>query len=180
MYRIVLLLTLLYTTLFGYEYDKLLLKAQSNIFPKLVLLDKDIANKVKNGEIIFCIVHHPSDVLKSKNIKTMIEQKFGKTLDQYKLKVITKKFDEVKEDDRINAYYILQGPLSEMKKISDIAKKKRVPTFAYDPFYFDADILISMTIQNNSVLYLNKKVHKAYKIDFVDIFYQLVRFYDDL
>ena len=178
MKRYIILLILLYTTLFGYKYDNLLLKAQAYIFPKLILLDKDIAKKAVDNEIVFCIVHHPSDLIKSKKIKDLIEEKFGNKLDQYKLKVIRKTFDKVRKKERINAYYILQGPLSEVKKITAIAKEKNVPTFAYDPLYFKADVLISMTIENNSVLYLNPKVHKTYKIKFTDIFYQLVRLYD--
>jgi hypothetical protein len=168
------------TTLFGYKYDNLLLKAQANIFPKLVLLDKKIAQKALNNEIVFCIVHHPSDTIKAKNIQESIEKRFGNRLEQYKLKVITRTFDNVRRYERVNAYYILQGPLDKVKKITDIAKEKQSPTFSYDPFYFKADVLLSMTIENSSIIYLNPKVLKKYKLDFVDIFYQLVRFYDDI
>jgi len=166
-------------TLFGYEYDKLLLKAQANIFPKLILLDQDISKKVKDKEIVFCIVSHPSDRIKSVQIKKMIEDKFGNSLEEYKLNIVLKGFDEVKNSDKSNAYYILQGASKKAKRISDIAQKNRVPAFAYEPLYFKDGALISLVIHNESTIYFNKKVHKSYGINFVDIFYQVVRFSND-
>jgi uncharacterized protein (DUF1786 family) len=179
MSRLIILFTLSYTLLFGYEYDRLLLRAQSNIFPKLLLLDKHLAKKVSDNEIVFCIVHHPSDRIKSEKIKDMLKEKFGQKLEKYKFKVILKEFDDVKEDDKVNAYYILQGSYEKVEKISNIAKKNKIPTFSYDPLYFKEDVLISMTIQNSSTIYLNKKILKQYDIDFIDIFYQTVRFVDE-
>ena len=110
MKKSILLLSLFFTTLFGYEYDELLLKAQANIFPKLILLDKDISKKVLNNQIVFCIVHHASDRIKSENIKSIIEKKFGNKIERYHLKIILKEFDEIKNGSNINAFYILQGP----------------------------------------------------------------------
>ncbi len=179
MKKIGLLLIIFSVTLFGYEYDKLLLKAQSNIFPKLILLDEDISKKVLNKEIVFCIVYHQSDYIKSMQIKETIEKRYKKSLEGYKLKIVLKRFDEVKDDKNINAYYILQGESLAIKSVCDIAKKRKIPTFTYDPFYFADDVLISLAIHNNSVIYLNKKVHKLYGINFVDVFYQIVRFWDD-
>jgi len=178
MSRLIILFSLCYTALFGYEYDKLLLKAESNIFPKLVLLDKQLSKKVTNNEIVFCIVHHTSDQIKSKKIKEMIKEKFADQVGGYKLKIELKEFDKVKSDDKVNAYYILQGLHEKVKHITNIAKKRNIPTFSYDPLYFEENVLISMTIQNSSTIYLNKQVLKEYGIDFVDIFYQMVKFVD--
>ncbi len=166
-------------TLFGYEYDKLLLKAQANIFPKLILLDQDISKKVIDKEIVFCIVYHPSDRIKSIQIKKMIEDKFGDSLEDYKLNIVLKQFNKIKNDDKSTAYYILQGASKKVKRISDIAQKNRAPVFAYEPLYFRDGALISLVIQNESTIYFNKKVHKSYDINFVDIFYQVVRFSND-
>ena len=88
MKKIGLLLIIFSVTLFGYEYDKLLLKAQSNIFPKLILLDEDISKKVLNKEIVFCIVYHQSDYIKSMQIKETIEKRYKKSLEGYKLKIV--------------------------------------------------------------------------------------------
>ncbi len=166
-------------TLFGYEYDKLLLKAQANIFPKLILLDQDISKKVIDKEIVFCIVYHPSDRIKSIQIKKMIEDKFGDLLEDYKLNIVLKQFDEMKDDDKSTAYYILQGVSKKVKQVCDIAQKRKVPTFVYEPLYFKNGALLSLAMHNESTIYLNKKVHKSYGINFVDIFYQIVRFSND-
>ncbi len=179
MKKVCFLLIVFSVTLFGYEYDKLLLKAQANIFPKLILLDQDISKKVINKEIVFCIVYHQSDYIKTMQIKKIVENRYEKSLEEYKLKIVLKRFDEVKDDKSINAYYILQGESLAIKRVCNIAKKRNIPTFTYDPYYFVDDVLISLVIQNNSVIYLNKKVHKLYNINFVDVFYQIVRFWDD-
>jgi hypothetical protein len=178
MNRLFLALSLFYASLFGYEYDKFLLNVQSNIFPKLILLDKDISKKAVDNEITLCIVYHPSDHIKSMIIKDMIEKRFGTTLGRYRLMIELKEFDKVTKDDNVNAYYILQNSLKKVKKICDLAKKRKIPTFSYDPIYFKADVLLSLSIQNSSTIYLNKKVYKQYDIDFIDIFYQSVKFFD--
>ncbi len=179
MKKLYFLLILTQLILFGYEYDKLLLEAQANIFPKLILLDQDISQKTIDNEIVFCILHHPSDKIKSMQIKKMMEDKFGNMLEDYKFRIVTKQFNKITKHDLATAYYILQGSSKSIKLVTAIAQKRKVPTFVYDPLYFKEGALLSLVVQNESIIYLNKKAHKLYGINFVDIFYQVVRFLND-
>ncbi len=179
MRKISFLIIVFQLTFFGYEYDELILKAQTSIFPKLILLDKDIAQKTSKNSIILAVVYHPSDYKRSKLIKRMIEEKFQSLLDNYRFKIILKKFDEVNINDKVTAYYILQGECDSIKKVSSIAQKRSISTFSYDIENFEDGILISLAIYNKSYIYMNKNLVKKYNINFVDTFYQIVRFPDE-
>jgi len=43
------------TSLSGYSYNEVLIKAQSKIFPKILLLDKKLKDKLIDGKIVYTI-----------------------------------------------------------------------------------------------------------------------------
>jgi hypothetical protein len=163
--------------LFGYNYDRVLIKAQASVFPKLILLDKDISNKVVDNKIIFTIVYHKSDYIKSIRIQKFIENKFNHTLGNYKLGVVLKEFDEVDSKDRSHAYYILKGDLQRVRSISKIAKQQRALTFVYELQYLSQEILFSLAMHNRAYIYLNRDAYHSYRVQFVDTLYQIIRFF---
>ena len=61
MKKILFLYLTLINVAFGYHYDDIVLKAQASIFPKIILLDKKIQNKLIDGKIVYTIVYNKSD-----------------------------------------------------------------------------------------------------------------------
>jgi len=164
-------------TLFGYEYDKLLLNAQVSTFPKLILLDKDISKKVINNSITITILHHESDKYKALEIKQMIDDKFHHNLGSYKLVIMLKSFDSSMDYDSSNAYYILKGDLQKVRQLCQLAKKRKILTFSYEIEYLKQDVLFSLALYNKIQIYINKKEHNEYNISFATVLYQIIRFF---
>ncbi len=174
MKKILFLLIFFKIVLFGYEYDELTLKAQATVFPKLLLLDQDISKKLVDDQVVFCIVYQEVDKRDAQKIKALIEKQFGNSLGAYKLKVTIKPYQEV-ENQKSTAYYILNSENLQMQKVAQIGIDNNLIVYTYDKQNFQNSILISLAIKDSTIIYLNKKMLKSYKINFVDALYQIVK-----
>ena len=175
MKKILLSLTFLQIFLLGYEYDDLTIKAQTSVFPKLILLDQDVSQKLIDNQIIFSIVYEDGDKQDALRIKSLIEKQFKNKLGKYGLKVVIKSYEEIK-DQKSTAYYILNSKDSNMQKVAQIGIDNHLIVYTYDKNYFQNNILVSLAIKDSTIIYLNKEMLKNYKINFVDAFYQIVKF----
>ena len=57
MKKIILLFFILITWVQAYNYDEVLLKTQASIFPKIMLLNKKVEDKLVDVKIIYTIVY---------------------------------------------------------------------------------------------------------------------------
>ena len=62
------------------DYDPLLLRTQASIFPKIILLDRDIESKISENEIIISIVHTENDHADATILKKLMEKKLHSAL----------------------------------------------------------------------------------------------------
>ena len=177
--RFILLISfLLSTTLFGYNYNELLIKAQSSIFPKLLLLDKKIDQKLVDGEICYTIACETNDYHIAQALKAQMEDKYRRRLGEYPFKVEVILFSELTRDKPMTAIYALNSE-EGIAKVSAIGKDLGILTFAYDMANLKDGILLSLMVEKSTILYLNKRTLPEYKVDFVDSLYQIVRFLDN-
>lgn len=161
--------------LFGYEYDELTLKAQATVFPKLLLLDQDVSKKLVDNHILFSIVYQEGERREAQKVKGFIEQQFHNTLGSYKFKVIVESYEDIQEDIQATAYFILNSVDSQMQKVAQIGIDHHLIVYTYDKNNFQNSVLISLAIKDSTIIYLNKKMLKSYKINFVDALYQIVK-----
>lgn len=160
---------------FGYNYDDILLKAQAAIFPKIVLLDKKIDNKLVDGKIVYTIVHDNSDLLTAQYIKNYIDKKYNGQLGSYKYVINLVDIDNYTDDIKTSAIYVLN--LNE--KITDlslIARENGIISFSYDINNLKKGLMFSLVIEKSTVLYMEKDNIYTEKIDFVDALLQMVHF----
>ena len=54
---ILIYLLLIPGKIYAFEYDPLLIRAKASIFPKIILLDKDIDSKLENNKVVIKILH---------------------------------------------------------------------------------------------------------------------------
>ena len=57
MKKVLLLLVIVQSMLFGYNYDDLLIRAQTALFPKILLLDKNLEKKLVDGKIVYLVAY---------------------------------------------------------------------------------------------------------------------------
>jgi len=171
----------LYLTLveivFGFNYDDVVLKAQASIFPKIILLDKKIEDKLIDGKIVYTIIYDKTDYLTALSIEEFINKNFDGHLDIYDYKINLVDFDSFSEKTEASAIYVLN--LKEhVERIALMAKIKGIISFSYDINNLRKGLMFSLVIEKSTVLYLEKENLYTKKIDFVDALLQMVRFID--
>lgn len=177
MKKIIFLYLILMNMAYGYNYDELLLKAQASIFPKVMLLDRKIEDKLIDGEIIYTIVYDKSDFYTALEIKKIIDSNYKGYFDKYKYKIILVDFSDFSSNTKTSAIYVLNSD-KNIKKVANIALVKGIIAFSYDTRNLKKGLLFSLMLEKSMVLYLNKESLYTKKIDFVDSLLQMVRFID--
>lgn len=175
MKKIVFLYLTLINMAFAYNYDYVLLKAQASIFPKIILLDKKVENKLIDGEIVYTIVYDKNDYDEALKISDFIHENYKGRFDKYRYKINLVDVLEFSTKTKASAIYVLQLD-KEIQKISDIAKEKGVISFSYDIGNLKDGLMFSLVIEKSTVLYVKKENLYNKKVEFVDSLLQIVRF----
>jgi hypothetical protein len=175
MKKILFVYLTLFSLVFGYDYDELILKAQASIFPKIMLLDKRIGDKLVDDKIVYTIVYDKEDHLTALSIEKFINKNFAGRLDVYDYEVNLVDVDSFSSDIQTSAIYVLNLD-DKVEKIADIANQKGIISFSYSLNSLKKGLMFSLVIEKSTVLYLEKETLYTKKIDFVDALLQMVRF----
>ena len=175
MKKILFIYLTLFNLVFAYDYDDLILKAQASIFPKIILLDKKIEEKLIDDKIVYTILYDKTDHITAQSIEKFINKNFDGRLDVYDYEVNLVEFNEFSIDTQASAIYVLNLK-DHIEKIADIANQKGIISFSYDLNNLRKGLMFSLVIEKSTVLYLEKETLYTQKIDFVDALLQMVRF----
>ncbi len=175
MKKLLLIAFILTTSLFGYSYNELLIKAQSSIFPKILLLDKKLDEKLVDGKIVYTIVCEDNDVHTAETLRDTMNKRYKNRLGDYAFEIKVIPFSKLTDQTRATALYALNTD-EHMDKIRRIAEKSGCMTFAYDIANLKHGLLLSLMMEKTTVLYLNKNGLRNHNVDFVESLYQIVRF----
>ena len=173
--RALLLLFLLTSALFANSYSELLIKAQSEIFPKLLLLDTKLGTKLVGGEVVYTIVYESEDKKTAEAVQQEILRRYGSGLGDYRLKVELLDVADLGNEIDASAVYVLNVG-QHIRDVVDAAIAGGAMTFSYDFNNLNNGVLLSMMIEKFTVLYLNVDSLKSYPVDFVDSIYQIAAY----
>jgi len=162
---------------YGFNYDDVSLKAQASIFPKILLLDKKLDEKLVDGKIVYTIVYDKNDYNTAVKISELIKSKHMKHLDKYAYKINIVEFSDLSSDTQATAIYALNSD-DKIQKVAKIANEKGIATFSYDIKNLRHGLLFSLMIEKSITLYLNRANLLKSKVDFVDSLLQMVKFID--
>ncbi|NOR58165.1 MAG: hypothetical protein GQ474_06555 [Sulfurimonas sp.] len=177
MKRIIFLYLVLVNLAYGYSYNDILLKAQASIFPKIMLLDKNLENKLVDGKIVYTIAYDESDLHTAQEISEFIDKNFEGYFDKYIYTINLVEFSDLSIDTKASAIYTLNSE-EHIYKVAIFAKEKGIIAFSYDIQNLKKGLIFSLMLEKSTVLYLNKEDLNKTKIDFVDSLLQMVRFID--
>lgn len=155
--------------------DPFLLKAQASIFPKIMLLDKDIMNKINDEKLILSIVYTDDETENAHKLKKMIDAEYKNKLGDLSLDVKIINIKDFDKNQEVAAYYIFNASSSSIKSVISNALSTNRICFGYSYQDFDKDILISMFVKERTYIYLNKFALQKYNIKFTPIFYKIVK-----
>ena len=178
MKKIIFLYLALVNLAFAYNYDDILLKAQASIFPKIMLLDKKLENKLVDGQIVYTIVHDKSDYQTALEIKTFINNKYNGYIGKYSYKINLVNLSDLSYNTKASSFYVLNADNS-IKEVAKIAKDKWIISFSYVINNLKKGLMFSLSIEKSTVLYLEKDNLYSQNVDFVDSLLQIVRFVDN-
>ena len=175
-----LLIVLLFVqnTLFGYNYDELLIRAQTALFPKIMLLDRKLDRKLVDGTILYLIAYEENDSVAALRIRDLLKATYTETIEGHPVEFRTIPFSSIGDDTRATAIYALHSQ-GHIGKLADVAQAKGIITFAYEIAYLKQGLLFSLMVEKSTVLYLSRSNVQKYDVDFVDVLYQIVRFIDE-
>jgi hypothetical protein len=175
MKKIILLYLALVNLAFAYNYDEVLLKAQASIFPKIMLLDKKLQDKLIDGKIVYTIVFDESDYSKAVEIKESINANYHGHLDQYTYSINLVKSSDFCDKTEATAIYVLNVG-NFIANVVAVAKKKGIISFSYSINDLRKGLMFSLSIEKSTILYLEKTSIHTQNVDFVDSLLQMVRF----
>lgn len=170
---VLLALMLMHCTSFAYDYDPLLLRAQTTLFPKILLLDQDVDKKIKLNKLEVLVLYAENDFKNAVLTKKLIEEKYKNKRNEMSVKLI--RYEEFNDSMTATAYFLLKGSDDLIEMVASHAEKNNSITFSYDYNDFKSNVLLSVIMKEKTYIYLNKKSFQKYGIKFIPLFYKIVK-----
>lgn len=164
--------------LFGAGYDTMLLSAHAKLFPKIVMLDKNLEKKLIEGKVRIVIVSGSKDVQAAQELKSMIATGYQGKLMQYSLNVETVDVAALNDANEASAYYLLSLSDAQIQKVLKIAKKGNSMTFAYDINALSEGVLISVRVETRTTIYFNRAAWNPDALPLRAEFFKVARAYE--
>lgn len=155
--------------------DPLLLRAQAVIFPKIILLDRDLSEKTAANVVLIKIIHAAAEKADALEMRQMIEKEYQNNLGGNPLRVDVVSFEDFNSQDPATAYILMSGPTALHQKITQFASAQRRVVFSYDYKDMKNNALISLLMKEKTYIYLNKGAMQQYDIRFLPLFYKIVK-----
>jgi len=175
--RLILAIIFWISSLWAYQYNSFLLKTQADLYPKILLFDKKLDEKIDDGVIDFAIIYEGVDRFTAQTLAKKINERYPK-VDRFALRARAVNVWRYLADKKrsVDALYVLKLSKSSCKKVAKKAIKSQTVTFVYDLEDLRCGFLVGIDIEREVHIYLNKKVLLEGQYDFVEDFYLMVRF----
>jgi len=157
--------------------ENLLLRAQASIFPKIVILDKDIEVKKVGESIVILIVHNDLKQAIAKEMEELLKAEYKSNLGDHKLIIETVTYDQflTKSSKLATAYMLIGGESKDHELVTNYAENHHRVAFSYDYEHMQNNVLVSLLVKEKTYIYLNKQALKKYDIRFLPFFYKIVK-----
>ena len=173
--RLFLFLALFFS--FSFAYNDNILQFEAKIFPKLLLGDKDLSNKISNNQIKITVLYLDFDRFAAVNIKNMIESNYA----NIQGKKIIVELIEYKNFNPSNAQsaaylFLLNDDRAQVSFIASVLARQERITFAYSTNFLDLGVLFSLEVRNKIFITCNFNVLKSSHIELENSILKLVKF----
>lgn len=159
-------------------YDRLLIEAQAAMYPKAMILERGYREKAVDGELLIAVLYDNGEREYAELFKQYVEAKHGTGLAGMRLKVVPMSYEAFLQGAQVSAIYGLKAAPEKHRKAIELAKRKKIPAFAYSYGFFAYDYLLALVFRERPVLYMNKKAFELSGLNFHPAFYKVVKIYD--
>ena len=177
--KIVVSMLIICLYLGAYEYNTMLLKIQSSIYPKLIFFDKNIHANIPDQIVDFYIVCNKIDTFSAEYFKEKLYKNYATGLEGFKFAIeilnTNQLFTDKKVIEKIDALYIMKLEEEEMKKVAKMIENKSIYSFTYakeDLFY---GFLFNISLKRDVEIYIYKKVLLDNRFDFIDTLFKVAK-----
>ena len=176
--RRIVVLVLLVCFAQAYEYNKLLLRTQSSLYPKLILMDQKLSSHITDGRIDLYILVTAIDTLYAKYVKKQLDKLFADGVGEYALSTKIVNFSTFLADNekRADAIYVLKAKEELLKGVAKKIEGKNIYSFTYEKEDLAQGFLFNVSIEKEVVIYINKSVLLHNDFEFLPELYQMSRF----
>lgn len=174
-FRIFLLLFICINLSANSAYDLTILTLQSKVFPKIILADKDISEKLINNTIEITILYEEIDIVIVNRLKKSIEENYPKLKD-FDVVIKTLEYQDFSKITPLSsAYFFLSGKEKDIVQISDFIIKNKRLNFCYEKNYIDLGIIFGLEISSSVSLLLNLNSLKKSEINLENSIFKVTK-----
>ncbi|BCD62032.1 hypothetical protein NitYY0826_C0900 [Nitratiruptor sp. YY08-26] len=177
--RLLVLIFIFTSQIFAYQYNALLLKTQVALYPKIIVLDKNIEKNIQDHKIDFAVIYEDVDELVAQKLQESIYKKFSTGIENFSLEVKTLNISDCLSDnscvEKTDAIYVLKIAPQRLKRVAQMIRGKNIYSFTYDKKDLEEGFLINVSIEKRVQIYINKKVLLENSFQFANTFYNIAR-----
>lgn len=168
------LLTLFLQNSYAVSYNSKILSLHSKVFPKIILTDKNIENKLVDKKLKITILYNEIDLNIANSLKNAMNEKY-KTIKNIPIEINIQQYSEFNKNQLSSAYYLLGGDKKIINSICTNLQNNSRFTFSYDSNYLDDGVLMSLNISKKVSPIINLNVLKRSRIKLQDSIFKIAK-----
>lgn len=164
----------LFLSVFADPYTTGMIDIHAKVFPKILLSDTKIDDKLVNGSIKIIILYTEEDINVANKLKAQMIHLYP-LLKEHPFHVVLKEYKQFDPAEDATAYYELLGDKKNIISVNKSAQKNSRITFSYDSDYLEYGTLMSLYVSNKVSPYLSTEALKQSNIILDNIIYKIAR-----
>lgn len=172
--RYFILLISLFLSVFAENYNNGMLDMHAKVFPKILLSDTKIDDKLVNGTIKIMILYSEEDITIANKLKVQMIHLYP-LLKEHPLHVVLQEYQQFDPADNATAYYELLGDKKSIQNVNRWGQKNSRITFSYQSDYLDYGTIMSLYISDKVSPYINTEALKQSNIILDNIIYKIAK-----
>ncbi len=172
--RYLILLTSLFWSAFAEPYNSGMIDMHAKVFPKMLLSDTKIDDKLVNGAIKIIILYSDEDLVVANKLKAQMIRLYP-LLKEHPVYVVLKEYEQFDPAEITTAYYELLGDKKSIQNVNNSAQKSSRITFAYESDYLDYGTLMSLYVSDKVSPYISAEALKQSNIVLDNIIYKIAK-----
>ena len=161
-------------TLAAQPYKNALINIHAKVFPKILLTDTKLKNKLVDNAIKIIILYSKQDIKTAQKLKSKMLSFYPK-IKNHTLNILLQEYNAFEAEELATAYYQLLGDKKDIILTNMSAKNKSIITFSYDNSYLNHGTIMSVHIGKKVSPYINIKALKSSEIILNNIIYKIAK-----
>jgi len=161
---------------FALSINESLLKIHAVLLPKIVLMDYNFENKLRDNTITIAILYDANEYKSAVLLKEELQNRYQNRIKNYTIKTVLLPYSKVKYSSA-NLYYLLPSKKSNVKKVIQRAREQDALTFSYIASDLKRGVMLSLKIGAKIKPIINLKAVRSNNITFRPVLLKISHIY---